>query len=683
MDNGKDVIENPFAGFNASLMDDDEILKYWIRPEILFEQQAIGIDLTGFNPVVLMGGRGTGKTMLLKYLSNEVQVKQRRYDKIPTEDFLKDTPYIGVYYRFDGPSLSSFTNRCVGNIVWETIFKHYFEIVIGQKYVSMLLNLKKNGCFNLTSKKEEKIVLDMMNLIYPSKEFKEGEYNLETLIGVIQRLADEVFQFINDAALSEKPTFKPDTVIPPGKLIFDMPNVFVENIPELKNKTIIILLDEYENLLLDQQKIVNTLIKHVKKPVTFRVGMRLQGFKTFDTLNEGEFLVEDADYRQILFEDILYAHKAEYKSLLKKLAEKRLKNVCKFEDLNITDISELLGTLNPVDEALSIVSNGEVQNEKDESVNIEKYKHKKHVAEMIKELKNRSISDDEINAFLPNLIHPQNPLIEMLNLLLIRRDYGIEEIVNLFSAYIDNKTDSSEYKKYKDLYAKNHLGLLFQLVSLHRPKQKMYAGFDMFCMLSSGIIRNFLELCYQSFNKSLFSDREELFEKKRISFKNQTDGAEIRAEKFFNTIERIPERGNEIKSLTSSLGAVFYKWHSDPRLREPEPTYFCVDKTSLSKEGRDVLDTAVRWSVLQKKRPMKEKSRDGPLLDVYALNHILSPYFTISYRTRGRIPQFNKEDVEAMMFKDEAEKKKVVKKLGRWEGTGEGQPTLHDFGGFL
>ena len=92
----------------------------------------------------------------------------------------------------------------------------------------------------------------------------------------------------------------------------------------------------------------------------------------------------------------------------------------------------------------------------------------------------------------------------MLNLLLLRREYEIEEIIQCFRTYVNKRKKDQRYKKYKNLYDKNKLGLLFQLISLNRPAKKLYVGFNVYCMLSSGIIRNFLELCYQSFNRAIF-----------------------------------------------------------------------------------------------------------------------------------------------------------------------------------
>lgn len=673
MDEEYRSLKNPFAGFNASLMDDSEIIQYWSRPEILFERQAIGVDLTGKIPVVLMGGRGTGKTMLLKFLSNEVQIKKYVLENKKRKEFLSNQQYIGVYYRFDGPNLSSFDERYKDDIVWDTIFKHFFELVIGQKYIIMVLNLKKENYLNIKLDLEKKIAEKILKLLRKEKYEIENENNpLECLTEIIQDMVNEVFKFINDSALKRNIEFN-SQIIPPGDCIFEIPKILINFLPDLNGKNIIILLDEYENLLEYQQKIVNTLIKHTREPVTFRIGMRIYGFKTQDTLNDGEFLMEDADYRKILFEDILLSNKREYKNLLKAIAKKRLEAVSEFQQAGLMGIEEILGDFKPVDEALNIVY-GKRKITKKNTEN----KENKIIKNIRKELERREFSNKDIKKFLSTIKYPQNPLIEMLNLLLIRRDYKIENMLNLFNAYVNKKRKSSEFKEYLQLYEKNKLGLLFQLISLYRPKKKIYASFQIFSMLSSGIARNFLELCYQSFNLSLFSG-DDLFEKKMISLTHQTEGAEIRAEKFFEMIERIPKYGNEIKSLVRSIGAIFNAWQMDERLREPEVTYFCIDNTSLSRKSRKILETAVQWSVLQQKKSMKGKLPTEPLLDVYAINRILAPYFGISYRLRGRIPQFKKEEIEILIFGNDEEKKAMIKKLGRQNKEEMEQLNLYDF----
>gem|GEM_PF-3530767 len=642
-------------------MDNDEIVKYWIEPDALFKAKDADYQMTGSTPLILMGGRGTGKTMVLKYLSNEIQIRKVISERGDKRNYIADISFFGVYYRFDGPSLSSFQKRHVDEIQWETLFKHYFELLIGQKYITMILNLKENSFIRCDQNTEGKLAQELAMWLYNQPDVS----SLELLVQMMQKQVDEVFEFINEAPFTLEPIFKSRPIISTEKIIFDMPVILQKYIPELKGKKILILLDEYENLLEQQQRVINTLIKHIRGPVTFRVGTRIKGFKTMDTLNEGEYLLVDADYREILFEDVLLAKGAEYRNLLKNIANKRLESNPEFLKHGLTDIEKIFGELTPLEEALNVIYDSKQRVELND-IDFSEYKKLKHIEEITKILTERyNLTGEENDKVLSSLRYSQDPLIEMLNLLLMRREEPIENILIMFKAFREQKSEDLLYDKYKNLYEKNKLALLFQLLSIYRPKQKQYAGFGVLAMLSSGVTRNFLELCYQSFKFALFLGEDELIQKGQIPFATQTTASKHRAEKFLKSIETIPNYGNQIKSLVTSLGAIFASWHYDPRLREPEITYFITDKQSLSEDGRKVLDAAVQWSIFQEKKQMRGKSSTDPMLDVYVLNHLLAPYFSISYRIRGRTAPFNAKDLETLMFGNDTEKKMLINKLER------------------
>jgi len=655
---------NPFAGFNANLMEDDDIIKYWITPGPLSDLILSGSELISSPPILFMGGRGCGKTMILKYMSNEIQIKKSGFDGIKKDEFLGNLHFIGIYYRFDGPSLSIFQKRGISEIEWETIFRHYLEIVICKKYIQMLENLKLYDYLDIDDTGNKKLIRDLEKYIFDSYPLETENDTFEYLIEKLESLSKKVFKFINNAPFSKNPKFESDFIFSSGSLIFGVPAIIENNIPSFKQKKFVILLDEYENASKQQQLIINTLIKHVQPPVTFLIGSRFFGIKTFDTMNKDEFLMEDADYRTISFEDVVTD--SDYLQFIQDIANKRLEKTEDFRNHEIFNIEKILGYFSPEDEARKIVY-GKWTKEIDRH-DFEKYKQKKHVHKMREVLlqKTKKIKYENSDDVIKNLVCEDNPLIDMLNLVLITRGkYSIEELQQVTQLYLKNEKNDPRYKPYDQLYDKNKLALIFKLISYYPPTQKEYGGFRVFSMLSSGLIRNFIELCYQSFKNDFFYTSGSILQKKYIDFEMQTKSANIRSEKFFKTIENIPEYGNEIKSLVQSLGAIYSSWYSDPRISEPEITYFYVDKTTLSPKVKDVLDKAVQWSVLQQKESMKGKTPGDPLLDVYVLNHILAPKFSISYRSRGRIPQFMAEDLEILIFGNNTQKSQITTKLMR------------------
>lgn len=70
-----DSYRNPFSEYNANVMDSGKILTYWCSPFTQVPSAAFSEDdvYRDAMPIVFMGGRGTGKTMFLKYCSYTVQ----------------------------------------------------------------------------------------------------------------------------------------------------------------------------------------------------------------------------------------------------------------------------------------------------------------------------------------------------------------------------------------------------------------------------------------------------------------------------------------------------------------------------------------------------------------------------------------------------------------------------------
>ncbi len=657
--------ENPFAEINANFMTADDLLKYWIKPEFMFEQQTVGVDITGGLPVFLMGGRGTGKTMLLKYLSYDLQKKEHfekneQSNQNSMKDFIKNKNFLGVYYRIGGPTLGSFQRRGLDEDAWYTIFGHYFDLNISQLYILMLLDIKEYGGVKLSADIEKQICEEITALIYGTCSNQQITQLKEVFL-CLQQLQHNVEQFINRAALpgsEDKPPF--NNIMPSGKLIFEIPYIFQKFLPELENKNILIIIDEYENLLEYQQKIINTLIKHTKPPVTFRIGMRLNGLRTSATLNHEEFLKRDADYRVIFFENILTSKMERYRTLLREISEKRLRLHSVIGN-KVVSIDEFLESITPEEEAKRL-----------EAKSI-KRTDRPHFHKMKEYLRVHNFSDNQIEDIFKRISCPDNPLIEKLNMLLIvrkveKKQYSSEfvgEVERSMNFFVQNRKEAAEYKKYRTAYEKYKIALLFQLISDYRDK-KIYAGFDTYAMLSSGIIRNYLELCWHAFNLAIFNNKEELLAGK-ISIENQTKAAVEMAQRSFEDIEMIQTYGREIKDFIFHIGRFFRALHMDERLREPEPIYFCTNDTQLDKSTKELLDTAQKWSVLQKKpamQPESPTSLNDTFPDVFVLNRIFSPIFRISYRIRGRT-NISPTELNLLIKGSEEEKKALLKKLSK------------------
>lgn len=619
----EDLFKNPFTDYNANVMDSKKILDYWCSPfAFLRSVPILESDVyCDAMPIVFMGGRGTGKTMFLKYFSYITQrdqalreIQNGNFDTILS--YLKTKGGIGLYLRFDGPILRSFQEKGVQQEKWDNIFTHYFELYLCKLYLKVIKDLTERGEFD-EGQINSKFVPEVARKLGKSDGVSR---NISGLLDIVEDLLDEVASFRADIAFIDK-DFCPTKAFSSQDLSYGIAEIALDTIMEIKDGiNFIIFIDEYENYLIGQQVIVNTLLKFVRKGITFRIGMRLQGFHTFSTVSPNEFIKEGRDYSKLVFEDVLKKDK-DYQQFLSSIAKKRLESNPHFRQKNYLDISNFLGNREDLEkEANNLIKGKENQT--------------KHFNLLISLVDEESIK--EIREILSN---PEHPLLEMLNILWFLRNNKPEQIRKAMNGYI-KEDKSEEVKKYRrDYIDKYKLSLMFLLASAYHVR-KMYYSFNTFCYLSSGIVGNFIELCRKSFQYAYFEDRETLFEKGEISPELQSTAVRDLANSEMENVNRIPKYGSEIYTFVKNLGNIFREYHGDIFIRYPETNQFSIDMSSIDdKETRDAFNAAIEWSSIQKKSGLQQDVPGGYRTEVYTLNRVFSPLFDITYRTRGGISE--------------------------------------------
>jgi hypothetical protein len=636
---------NPFSEYNANVMDSDKILNYWCSPLDLARASGVAeADIySDRNPIVFMGGRGSGKTMFLKYHSYNVQVSQHSKEEPNTNllDYLIKIGGIGFYIRIDGPVLRSFVGKGVTPEIWEAIFIHYFELKICRAYLEVFEHLESQHLFNDATDIDHFVVGVNRLLGITCNE-------ASTCQGLLDKVDDEL-RYVNsyraDVSLSDL-VFHPSKVFASQDLVYGIPLLAKNTLFSKYKINFLIFIDEYENFEIDQQRIINTLLKFVKPYVTFRIGMRLEGFRTFATVTRDDFIKEGRDYRKVVFEDILVKNSA-YRKLLLHIAKKRLADVPVFKDTGFTDISKFLGIEEDLhEEAKSIV--------KDSS--------KKVHFDILKSKKKLNLTEEELSL----LYNDDNPLMEMLNIVYALRGVKPEEIHQNMIDYI-NHTKTKGANKYRlDFIDKYKLSLLFLLASQYR-KTKMYYSFNTFAFLSSGIVGNFIELCRKAFQAAAFDNIEMLLEDGKISPKIQDEIAKDHSHSELQGVVRIDEYGKMLHVFAKNMGNVFRSFHSDLNITYPETLQFAISLNEVKdSEYRRAISAALQWSIIQKKPRLQRIDPSKQREDLYMLNRIFSPAFQISYRIRGGYSVLiDSQAIQKLMSCEDGYKEYVMKKYSK------------------
>lgn len=581
-----------------------------------------GVDITGSRPVFLIGGRGTGKTMVLKFLSLEMQLKDfikntlhqdKSIQGLTKDDlkfFLKQQSAIGIFLHFRTSEYGSIK----GDL--DLLFKPYLSIRIAEEILRCLMICKTSGL--LDSYQERKITRYLIDQVREPKA--NGANTLEEALGFIRgevlRRFETIIEKSSYCSIEEIKTSYEIPVIVSKNVIFGIPDMIFQELDFLRGKQLFILLDELEFLNDYQKRCIGQLIKDSDETsVIFKIGSRYLP-RTLHVGESGEVLQEPDDFRKINITDALNAahsgKKQSYWSLIKSILNRRLAKSSYFAKAGIKRIEDLFPDLPIEDEALALVRGRD--------------KHWKQFRTFLKATKKTK----EIDAIVESLRCPHNPIAEKLNMLLYYRKKSLSEIRRMCKNYLRGQN-----RQYKLLYQKNALNLLFQLHSDYRSEKK-YVGIDVFVHLSSGIIRKAIELCSQALNTA-YNYGYEPSKKKPVDFVHQDLGAKNHAGLQFEDITRIPGNlGTDVRDFIKEIGTVFRALHLNRYLVEPEPTHFETICSEIAGPAKEVFNAALNHSYLQRKPAMDPKSHLEVKKDDFLLNRVFAPFFEISYRVRGR-----------------------------------------------
>jgi hypothetical protein len=574
--------------------------------------------ITATKSTYIVGKRGCGKTMLLKYLDYHTAFSEKR-----TEISNNEVSHIGIYWRVDTQFCNSLNHRGISEHEWITIFESYFALVISVEIIRSLRVIATSACqvFTMNSFK----MLELNSVVDFHPDFPIEPEKLELFLESIRR---KFASWISNISSTEKP------ILPPGKFFLEALINDIKQSTGMNSAAVFVYVDEVENLVPYQRRVLNTFLKHSQRPLivsftskelsneTATTGTEsINATHDFRLLQLDELLTDNE--RKVFFAEVFLANldlaKQNYDSpLLTGLRDPnklKLRTTEAYQKGIFLAIRSLFPSKIFKEIAVDAINEPRIFNILKERISKALTLHKTKL---------------NLESFLEYKHVPEALFI--VPALLNRPKHNAEDILSHlinYSKSIDNSFTDKEWI---------HNNLVGALLELYRPYGgicPIYSGFDTFFTMANSNLRQFLILCYKALEVADLADENQ----NEISLAVQARAAYEASDQLIREIKTFGTQGERLRTFVLRLGSVFRTLQSSPAMSEPEQNQFTINSGSRvpNAEETDFIAEAKKYGIITEQLETKTKGQIGSDIVDYQLNPIYSPYFQISYRRIRKI----------------------------------------------
>jgi hypothetical protein len=563
----------------------------WLKDKIfdLFKEPSYFPDLTTASPCVLIGGRGTGKTTVLRCLSYEGQfaLSGLQSQSIPSWN------YYGMYYRVNTNHVTAFTGDELEHDRWIKLFAHYFNLHLCGLVFKFLNWYSINSAAPVELSESACLKIGRTLHLPGATTIRQVEEHVEN-----SRIEFEAY--INNVADDDKPKLSMQTA--PVDALMEA----LLDLDQFRGKNFFFLLDEYENFLDYQQQVVNTYIKHSGQLYSFKIGVKELGWRRRATLQENEQLISPADYVRINISESLKGEK--FRRFAKSVCNERFAKLTISQEDPIIDVTKIFPGL-PEDQEAEMLG------------------IKRIVPRIVLELGELS------RAERTHLNHLSPLEIYFISFWAEGQGLSVREVFD--DTLRDNHRWRTRFENYRH-------ALLFTIRKHVRGINKYYAGWDVFTQLSGNNIRYLLELVEKSALLHLH-DGGDLT--KSVGPKTQTIAAQNVGHNYLSELEGLSLQAAQLTKLLLGLGRVFQVMARDAIGHAPEVNQFRLspydDNDEAGVPPDDAVERLLKLAVMHLAliRPSGTKLGDsGDTRDYdYMVHPIYSAYFVFSHRKKRKM----------------------------------------------
>ena len=561
------TLKNPFPNLR---------IEYWSPQEVANHYSVIypGIEeqLTSFQPVIVYGSRGTGKTTMARYCDYQTQliIFEQKYQRTPKPG---EFHYLGLWIRQDSDFLKAFNVPDEDKQKnFSALFGLFFDMVVLRKALQAME--ESRGLAGWVKSTAELFRVLCREIGVDVNE----DCDMETFLAHLETRLYEIRAYINNPHRFEIPyLFQSNTLM----------KLLAEQLKERGDFHFVVFVDEVENYASHQQQMLNTRVKHVKESdaVTYKLLARNDGIETASTDSVGQELDVTHDYRACyLDEEVAFD---EFRKRAETLVNRYISNSSQFQ--HIGKAQEFLEHLTPHEEAREICGD----------------RRNKLLIDHLKKQHNLKAG----HVLIQWMQKEPNLLRQTVAVVIVNQGKSADTVARNMRA----NTSTAQ-----DWYHNYSRGALYWLCTLYR-KTKIYSGFNDIAGIAGGNIRVVVDIFYAIFAEWIKNEEER---KRPFSYQLQNHCIHDLSETYFRKLDRFRPTETRLNRSVERLGNLFTAIHKSPRQGEPEINHFSSNG-DLDNETFEHLKICRQENLLRWLPSNKQKSSSDYLPDAFQINPCL------------------------------------------------------------
>lgn len=608
---------NPFSVVKAADFTDNQINELWID----YGANTIESILELRNPIskFILGGKGTGKTHLLRYHTYLVAKNRKDFKDKDSLYIIDKLGAITAFYRANHMSYSKF--NLLPTDTKDIFISYYTELLLCEGILQTLCEIKRDFDAEYNDEAFIKFLEDNA-----SANLFDEIYDIEGLLIWFQKQRRKLGIEINNFALTQ--------IMPSGSIYFTLGSLLMnlQGALEFWNDNfakypITLFIDEFENFSIENQRIFNTLVRMSEGKICFRIASRLKGIKGQENLNSDEVNLAGHEYSTIVLDNILNESKTR-QTFLSNCIKSRINSTFLDNESKRFELKNFLESLD-TDRFME----GSLK-----QLNLPYGKIEESFKKQFMRSFPNEYADDVFSILtedIPYLLIKKHNILRFYktkktkeNFLEIAKDIRLDSI-----QYI--KEDYSTIRTYKNSFSHYKLNLFAQICKDSRKSFGVpYAGYEILISMCSGNPRNILSLFRNMYDIVSFNG-EDFFKINSIDILVQSESAMKTSKYLLNEDSSYGSTSEYAKKATDNLARYLQAARFAQNIPESSPLAFSFDLNDLTQRSREVYNYCIRFSFIVELEVGRLDRNSTKRIIKAKLNPMISPNWSLPVSVRG------------------------------------------------